>query len=65
MSVPTSGETYARLMEHIRKAQEESAMMAHLSRDNDAVRAKAWLDISELFRRMQHRLRELAIGRAN
>ena len=64
MGIPTQGETYARLMEYLRKAQEESAMMAHLNKANDAHRhALAWLAISEKFKQMQHQLTILAQGR--
>ena len=61
MTVPTSGETYAKLMEHLRLAQEQAAMMAHLSRANsDNKKADGWLLISELFKRVQHQVTELA-----
>lgn len=65
MSVPTQGETYSQLMEHVRKAQESCAMMAHLTRDEDIARADAWLHISELFKKMQYKFTELAMGRLN
>ena len=32
-SVPTQGETYAKLMENLRHAQENSAMLAHLANE--------------------------------
>ena len=61
MSVPTQGETYAKLMEHIRKAQEQSAMMAHLvAAQDDRSLAKQWLLVSESFKKMQYTLTELA-----
>lgn len=64
MRVPTTGETYAKLMEHVRKAQEESAMMAHLVNANDDRElAKQWLVVSEGFKKMQHSLTLLATGR--
>jgi hypothetical protein len=64
VSIPTHGETYARLMEHLRKAQEESAMMAHLHKANDAHRlALSWLAVSEKFKQLQHQLTILAQGR--
>lgn len=63
MSIPTTGECYSRLMEYIRKAQEESAMMAHLVRDDDHELAKMWLKVSDNFRKLQFSMTELAKGR--
>jgi hypothetical protein len=61
MAVPTKGETYSQLMEHLRLAQEASAMLAHLARANDEnTRADGWLVISENFKRMQSVVTELA-----
>ena len=61
MSVPTSGECFAKLIEYIRKAQEESAMLAHLANANDdRVLAKGWLTVSELFKKMQRQVTGLA-----
>jgi hypothetical protein len=63
MRLPTSGETYSRLMEHLRKAQEESAMMAHLVHDDNRELARQWLIVSENFKRMQYSLTRLGTGR--
>lgn len=64
MGIPTQGECYAKLMEHLRKAQEESSMMAHLNKaDNRHKLALAWLAVSEKFKAMQHQLTILAQGR--
>lgn len=69
MSIPTRGESYARLMEHLRLAQEEAAMLAHLhnaeQNDKDKLIARAWLHVSELFKGVQHKVTELAMGRLN
>ena len=66
MTVPTRAETYAQLVEHIAKAQEASAMMAHLTRDDDRILANGWLKISELFKRLNHEVIMLATkGRFN
>lgn len=65
-SIPTRSEEYAKLMEHIRLAQESAAMLAHLhSADGDAkgmLLAKGWLAVSDLMKRMQHNVIELAKG---
>jgi hypothetical protein len=66
MSVPTTGETYSRLMEFLRKAQEESATMAHLVHaqgTGDRELARQWLSVSENFKKMQNSLTKLAMGR--
>ena len=63
MSIPTSGEEFSKLIEYLRKAQEASAMLAHLTRDNDPVQAKGWLGISELMGRMVIQGTKLATGR--
>jgi len=61
MTIPTRGETYSKLMEYLRHAQEEAATMAHLSNANDErENAKAWLMVSENFKKMQHTLTILA-----
>jgi hypothetical protein len=53
-------------MEHLRKAQEAAAMLAHLHKANDHHRmALSWLAVSENFKKMQHQLTQLAIGRMN
>jgi hypothetical protein len=66
MAIPTTGETYSKLMEYLRKAQEESAMMAHLVKaQGDGELSLSWLKVSENFRKMQHVLTSLATGRLN
>jgi hypothetical protein len=66
VSIPTEGETYARIMEYLRKLQEETAMMAHLNKANDKHRlALSWLAVSENIKKMQHQLTILAQGRLN
>jgi hypothetical protein len=63
VSIPTKGETYAKIIEYLRKLQEESAMMAHLLKANDNHNlALAWLAVSENFKKMQHQLTKLAQG---
>jgi hypothetical protein len=66
MTIPTEGETYSKLMEHLRQAQECAAMMAHLHNANDhREAAKSWLVVSENFRKMQRTLTELATRKLN
>jgi hypothetical protein len=64
MSVPTSGETFAQLLEHLRKAQECAATMAHLRQANDdRLSGLAWLAISELIKQMVEKTTKLAMNR--
>lgn len=61
MSVPTQGEAYARLMENLRYAQENAAMLAHLANANDdRTMAMGWLSVSELFKKVQRQVTDLA-----
>jgi hypothetical protein len=67
MTVPTRGETYSLLLHHIRMAEEQSAMMAHLhnteGNSKDQLLAKGWLTVSEAFRVMAIKVTSLAKGR--
>jgi hypothetical protein len=64
MTVPTQGETYSKIMEYLRKLQEETAMMAHLTAaQDDRILANQWLIISDNFKKMQHQFTILAQGR--
>lgn len=67
MNVPSHGETYMQLMEHLRLAQEASATLSHLANTEDGAKAKAlsksWLVVSELFKHVQLKVTELAQGR--
>jgi hypothetical protein len=61
MSVPTKGEEFIKLMEHLRKAQEAAAMLSHLnSEDGSPVIAKGWLTVEELLKRTVHNVTQLA-----
>jgi hypothetical protein len=71
MSIPTfggiatRGETYTKLLYHIREAQELAAVMGHLhnteNSDVDKVLAKGWLGISQLFGRLATQTTNLAM----
>ena len=65
--VATRGETFTKLLHHIRESQELAAVMAHLhqTEDNhmDKLLAKGWLGISELFARTATQVTKLAMGR--
>lgn len=65
MSLPTEAEIFAQLMEHIRKAQENCATLAHLTRDNDALKAQGWLACSEMFKKVGSQVTKLAMRKFN
>lgn len=60
MSVPTKGEEFAKMLEHIRLAAECAATIAHLTRDEDALHSKGWLGIEQLLQRMVTMVTSLA-----
>jgi hypothetical protein len=65
MSIPTKGETFAKLLEHLRYAQEDAAMLAHLTNEGDKMSqtlAKGWLGVSELLKKVQWQVTKLAKG---
>jgi aromatic ring-cleaving dioxygenase len=48
MAVPTEGESFSKLIEHLRLAQEDASMLSHLANANDKrKRAIGWLGVSE------------------
>lgn len=67
MSVPTQGESFAKLLEYLRKAQEESATMGHLTglqgSAMDQLLAKGWYGISELLGQVCIQVTKLAQGK--
>ncbi len=69
MSLPTRSETYVKLNEHLIRAQEDAAMMMHLhnteSTDKDKALARGWFAVSELFKKIQYSVTELAKGNLN
>lgn len=69
MAAPTHSETYVKLLEHLRLAQEDAAMLAHLHNaeggSKDALIAKGWMAVSEMLKLTQHNVTKLAQGRLN
>ena len=73
MSIPTIGgvatrsETYTKLLHHLIEIQELCAVMAHLHNTEgnhvDETLAHGWLGMSELFKRMQDKVTQLAMGK--
>lgn len=69
MSIPTVDETYVKLREHMTKAQESAAMLAHLYNADASrkgqVMAKGWLAASEAIRLMNLKIVAIMQGRLN
>ncbi len=69
MSVPSRGEVFAEATEHIRELVSCCAMMAHLhnteGNDKDKKLAVGWLMMSEMFKKVQHKVILLGQGRLN
>lgn len=76
MTLPTRNEAFAKLIEALRIAQEQAAIIAHLHNANvsegligsgssskERAMAKAWLIISETMKVTQHSVIKLAQGR--
>jgi hypothetical protein len=60
MSIPTKGEEFTKLIEHLRLGQESAAMIAHLHRDDSKAMAMGWLAVSEGLKQMQQHVIKLA-----
>jgi hypothetical protein len=59
---PTSGESFAKMLHHIREAQEQAAVLAHLANANDdRMMALGWLAVTEQLKKMQHVLTQMAM----
>jgi hypothetical protein len=63
MSVPTQAEVFQQLIHNLREAQSNCAMLSHLTRDDDAVRAHRWLAMSELLGQACQNVTDLATKR--
>jgi hypothetical protein len=67
--LPTRGLTYAKLLDHLREAEECCAMMAHLVKAEGTIADEAlgngWLIMADLIHRMIAKITALAQGRLN
>ena len=60
MTLPTEGEEYAKLLEHLRLGQESAAMLANLAGMHDRkLTQQGWLAVEEQMKRMQHAITKL------
>lgn len=60
----TRAEVFAKLLDHVREAQDCAALMAHLhnteGNDMDKLLAKGWLGVHEMFKLTAYQITELA-----
>ena len=67
--LPTRGLTYAKLLDHLREAQELTAMMAHLVKAEGTIADEAlgngWIIISELLKRLTDKVTSMAMHKLN
>lgn len=69
MAVPSTSDTFTKLIANLRHAQENAATLSHLHNDTDSksrVMAMGWLAVSEMLKELQKRITKLAMkGRLN
>jgi hypothetical protein len=63
MSIPSRGEKFSELTEHLRKGAEAAAFIAHLTNDTDGpskIQAQGWRAVSQLLEEIVRRVIKLA-----
>lgn len=61
MTVPTQGETFSKLIHHLREAQDASAMLAHLAQANNSrLTGQGWLAVEEMLKLTVRNVTKLA-----
>jgi len=60
VSIPTKGEKFTELIEHLRLAEEAAAMLGHLHADEDKTMSHGWLGVSQLLNRTVKAVTDLA-----
>lgn len=68
MGIPTQGESYAKITEYLRLAQEEAYTLSHLTRSmssssKDRALADGWFAVGELLKRVNFQVTEIAQGK--
>jgi hypothetical protein len=63
MGIPTSGDTFAQLIEYLSKAQEAAAILGHLEADNNPLKSKGWLGVSEMLKLTVRNVTKLATSK--
>lgn len=65
--LPSRGITFAKLVDHLREAQECCALLGHLhnteNNSRDKLIGQGWLLVAELLRKMQHQVTSMAQGK--
>jgi hypothetical protein len=67
--VATQSEAFAKLIQLLHEAQDQAAMLAHLTRaqgsKKDNALADGWFSVSEMLKHASHHITTLAQGRLN
>lgn len=68
MGVPTTGEVLSRIIDSLRKAQEDAYLMGHLTKamsnsSKDRALGDGWIAIGEMLKRMNHQVIEIGKGK--
>lgn len=67
--LPTRGITYAKLLDHLREAEELMILMAHLVKAEGTIADEAlgngWLLMAQMHERIRRKVTEMAQGRLN
>jgi hypothetical protein len=67
--LPTRGVTYAKLLDHLREAEECMILMAHLVKAEGTIADEAlgngWLLMAQMHERIRRKVTEMAQGRLN
>ena len=63
--IPTPGEKFASLIEHLRKGQEDAAFLAHLEADNNKLQSQGWMAVSEMLKLTAKNITKLAMRKAH
>lgn len=62
--IPTQGECFAKLIHHIREAQEQALMLGHLAKANDDhLNSKGWLGVGEMLGNVVIQVTRFATGK--
>lgn len=66
MGVPTSGEKFSELINHLREAQSVAATLGHLEKmNNQDLLAKGWFGVSEMMDVLVKKVTDLAMRKMN
>lgn len=65
MSLPTTSDKFAELIEYLRKAQEAAAFLSHLEADNNKLQSQGWMAVSEMLKLTVGNVTKLAMKKVH